>query len=146
MVIDISDLRLRKNEPQTDREAIEAIIDVVALPEITKMIRAAGLNPFQFVVNEQAMGTFLSKPITETEEDGALGSIYYDCKTEHALYRAECRIAIEKDQVESETAIYMLKDYLNGNREWRWYNGNEWVEGPGKDFFDISEWTVNGNA
>ena len=143
MVYDISDLLLRKNEQQDDRDAI---VDMVALPEITQIIRDAGLDPFHFTVNEKSMESFLSKQITDTEEDGALGSVYYDYKTVRTLYRAECRITIGQNQVESDTALYKLENYLQGNREWFFFNGVDWEEGPGKELFDISEWTVNGNA
>ena len=143
MIYDISDLIISKNEQQNDRDAI---VDIVALPKITQIIRDAGLNPIHFTVNKQSMESFLSKHITDTEEDGALGSIFYDCKTFRALYRAECRITIGQNQVESDTSLYMLDNYLQGNREWLSFNGNDWEEGPGKDLFDILDWAVNGNA
>lgn len=137
MIYNFSDLLLRKNEKQDDRDAI---VDMAALPEITRIIRDAGLNPYHFTVNEQSLEAFLSKSITDREEDGALGSIYYDSKTDQALYRAECRITLELNQVECETALYMLKDYAFGNREWLIYSDDRWECGPGENFFDIFEW------
>ena len=136
MIFNFSDLLLEKNVQKEDRDAI---IDVVVRPEITEVIREASLDPNKFVLNEESMTSFMTKPITDREEDGALVSIYYDSVTEQDIYRAGCRITIEPTTVETYTELFKLENYSSGNREWLVFSNGDWIQGPGIDLFDISD-------
>lgn len=57
----------------------------------------------------------------------------------NTLYRAECKITFEGECVVSETDIYKLDNYRDGNRVWLWFNGVDWEQGPGENYFDIED-------
>ena len=135
-IINISDFKLKNNEQPADRDAM---FDVVIWPEIYCIVRNAGLTPLTFHIDETSGTNFLELPITHREPDGSFCSIYYDCCTPDTIYRAECRITFAEDGFFADTALFKVKDYITGNKEWLWFTGESWEQGPGEDFFDIKE-------
>lgn len=135
-IINFSDILLQAHEQESDRDAI---LDVVVLPEINGIIQEAGLDPMKFFSDDASLRRFLELPITHKEEDDSFCSVYYDCCTVDSLYRAECRIEFDGDNVISETDLYKLNDYLGGNRAWLCFNGLDWVQGPGENYFEVDD-------
>ena len=135
-IINFSDILLKAHEQENDRDAI---LDVVVLPAITELIQEAGLNPMCFTSDDASLKEFENRPITYKEVDGTFCSVYYDSKTKNAIYRAECRITLDGDFVNWTTDLYMLKDYLSGNREWLYFCDGAWQSGPGDDYFDLQD-------
>lgn len=135
-IINFSDILLKVNEQKSDRDAI---LDVIVLPAITEIIREVGLEPLKFFSDDVSLKRFMELPITHKEEDDSFCSVFYDCCTNDTLYRAECRITFEGENVVFKTAIYKLDNYRGGNRVWLWFSGVDWEQGPGENYFDIED-------
>lgn len=135
-IINFSDILLRAHEQESDRDAI---LDVIVLPEVDEIIKEAGLNPMKFCSDDTSLKRFMELPITHKEEDDSFCSVYYDCCTADTLYRVECRITFEGENVISETDLYKLDDYRAGNRVWLYFCRNDWEQGPGEDFFGVED-------
>ena len=135
-IINFSDILLQSHEQKSDRDAI---LDVVVLPAITEIIRKIGLEPLMFFSDDVSLKKFMECPLTHREEDNSFCSVFYDCCTKDTLYRAECKITFEGECVVSETDIYKLDNYRGGNRVWLWFNGVDWEQGPGENYFDIED-------
>lgn len=141
-IIDFADAVLKANEQEKDRDAI---FDVVVIPAVEEIIKEAGLVPIKFVVLDSSLQSFMERPITYKEEDDSFCTVYYDFWTSETVYRAECRVTINPKEVITETNLYRLEDYANGNREWLWFCDGTWEQGPGEDFFDVEEILSNRN-
>ncbi len=125
------EILLRKSERKNDRDAI---LDAVVRPCIAEIIRKAGLEPMAFISDDSSIRAFMRLPITHKEVDGTFCCVYYDCCASDVYYRAECRVAINVDNVIAETNLYRLDGYNEGNREWLWFDGTDWLEGAGEMF------------
>jgi len=123
----------------------KAIFDIVIRSEVENTIKEAGLDPELFTLNKDSEQDFFKRPFVYTQEDDSFGDIYYDLVLPDTIFRCSCRITLFQDgqKVESETDIYRLENYKKGNREWEYFNGEDWEEGPGKDFFDFTDFEKN---
>lgn len=135
-IIDFSDILLQAHEQKSDRDAI---LDVVVLPAITDIIQKIGLDPLMFFSDDVSLKKFMECALTHREKDDSFCSVFYDCCTKDALYRAECKIIFDGECVVSETDIYKLDNYRSGNRVWLWFSGVDWEQGPGENYFDIED-------
>ena len=134
----ISDSLLRAKKQVLDRYAV---LDIVIIPEITEVIRQAGLEPTDFVVDKASLKAFVEKPNTHKEDDGLFGCVYYDHCTKDVIYRAQCKITFAGEDVCDETSIFKLEDYRSGNRKWLRFSGSDWQQGPGEELFSVDEIT-----
>lgn len=92
-----------------------------------------------FFIEERSLKTFMELPITHREEDDSFCSVYYDSCTADVLYRVECIITLDGEDVYTDTNLFKLEHYQSGNREWQWFAGSDWEQGPGEDIFDIED-------
>lgn len=139
-VIDFSEILLKKAEQPDDRTAI---LTIAILPEAEEIIEKAGLASVHFFLNKESEIFFKKKPVTYREPDDSFSDIYYDAKTQDVIYRVECKVFLEEDTVSVDTNLYKLEDYRKENREWLWFNENEWQKGPGENYFELDEFGEN---
>ena len=119
----------------------DMLLDLVVMPSVSELIEAAGFLPMQFTLNEASCAAFYQADIHEADLDERVACPYYDRVTPDALYRAETSIEwISEDEFETESMLYCLRNYQEGNREWLYFEPEDgWLEGPGEDFFDIED-------
>ena len=138
MIIDITRMLLKKNESEIDRDAI---LSVMVYPDAMSIIEDAGLRPSKFILYQPSKEKFMTLPITYRELDDSFCCIYFDSRTSETIYRAECRVTIEPASVSTYATLYKLDNYQNGNRNWLYFTGADWCEGPGTDFFELNEFS-----
>ena len=86
-----------------------------------------------FKLDEESVKRFLAADYAEAYEGGEEElSISYEARLDNTVYKTLAVATIEGDQVETDVSIYKkAKD-----NEWLiWNGGDNWIEGPGKDFF-----------
>ena len=107
-VLNYSEFLLKKEEQPKDRNAI---LTVAVLPEAEAIIEQAGLESLFFHLNKESEQIFKKKPVDYKEPDDSFSDIYYDAKTQDAIYRVECKIFIETSSVSVETNLYKFRKF-----------------------------------
>lgn len=146
-IIDMSRLFHSTLNDDIDRDSI---MELVIKPEAEETIREAGIDPHFFTPDAPSVNEFYRKPLEYQDEDGMFASVYFDCVLPEVIYRCECRVGFvidkEDKSVEAYSNIYKLPDYSNGNHEWLSFDGKDWSEGPGEDFFSLDDFETESRA